>query len=250
MRLPCGIRSPKLITTWRKPCCALAILMRQSPSAGRPGQAPGYVLALNTLGAALGKVGLLDEAIAVLRQAIDLSHAYANAHHNLGNVLDRAGRVEEAKQAYHAALTINPTLEEARYILGPALGDMHPRPGLLMTPVTAYWRIAATILFRHPCDPHLRATMIEISGRLRHLERGHRGKLGCQRSGVAALSGSLPIAILLGSGSFSQIGDNRRSSRGLRFRRIDLRRSCGGRLPGNTRRVFPGTYDYVCNHRR
>ena len=34
---------------------------------------------------------------------------------------------EEAKQAYHAALTINPTLEEARYNLA-ALGDMPPPP--------------------------------------------------------------------------------------------------------------------------
>jgi predicted TPR repeat methyltransferase len=41
--------------------------------------------------------------------------------------LDQAGRVEEAKQAYHAALTINPTLEEARYNLA-ALGDMPPPP--------------------------------------------------------------------------------------------------------------------------
>ena len=79
------------------------------------------------MGAALGKVGLLEEAIAVLRQATSLRPTYANAYHNLGNVLDRAGRVEEAKQAYHAALRINPALEEARYNLA-ALGDMPPPP--------------------------------------------------------------------------------------------------------------------------
>ena len=92
-----------------------------------PGRAPRLRAALNTLGAALAKVGLLEEAIAALRQAISLSPAYANAHHNLGNVLDQAGRAQEAKQAYRAALTINPTLEEARYNLA-ALGDMPPPP--------------------------------------------------------------------------------------------------------------------------
>jgi predicted TPR repeat methyltransferase len=86
---------------------------------------PGYVLAMNTLGAALGKVGLLEESADVLRQAIALSPGYANAHHNLGSVLFQAGRFEEAKQAYHAALTINPALEEARYSLA-ALGEMEP----------------------------------------------------------------------------------------------------------------------------
>ncbi len=70
---------------------------------------------------------MLDEAIAILRQAVSLRPAYANAYHNLGNVLDQAGLVEEAKQAYHAALRINPTLEEARYNLA-ALGDMPPPP--------------------------------------------------------------------------------------------------------------------------
>ena len=78
-------------------------------------------------GAALGKLGRVDEAIAALRQATALRPAYASDHHNLGNVLDQAGRFEEAKHAYRAALTINPALEEPWYDLA-ALGEAPPPP--------------------------------------------------------------------------------------------------------------------------
>src|SRR5262249_32840349 len=74
---------------------------------------PSNVQARMALGAALGELGRLDEAIAALQEAAALAPGLAAAHYNLGNVLEKAGRLEEARQAYRFTLQVDPTHQRA-----------------------------------------------------------------------------------------------------------------------------------------
>ena len=70
--------------------------------------------ALTELGKQLGGEHRLPEAIANLRQALELKPDDANAHTNLGTALAMGGDLAEAKQHFEQALHINPGHQVAR----------------------------------------------------------------------------------------------------------------------------------------
>jgi serine/threonine-protein kinase len=73
------------------------------------------------LGNALKDKGLVDEAIACHKKAIELDGQYATAHNNLGTALQRKGQLEEAIAAYKKAIELDPTYVYAHNNLGTAL---------------------------------------------------------------------------------------------------------------------------------
>src|SRR5712692_4466892 len=62
------------------------------------------------LGAVYNRMGLLDEAIPVLRRGIQLDHGRAEGYYNLGVVYRRKGQPDLAIQAYREAVRINPRM--------------------------------------------------------------------------------------------------------------------------------------------
>jgi len=83
-----------------------------------PANPRGYV----NLGAALDKEGSVDEAVALLRRALEMKEDYPDAHFNLANALDSGGLVEDAISHYRRALEIKPNHPEALSNLGLVLG--------------------------------------------------------------------------------------------------------------------------------
>ena len=129
-------------------------LIRQAPRGLQPANAE----ACNNLGLVLGKMGQLDEAITVCRQAISLKPNFPEAYNNLGNTLREKsnwmrpsprlspnhrssgpttlqaysnlgialrdkGQLDEAVGAYRHAITLKPNYAEAYGNLGSALKD-------------------------------------------------------------------------------------------------------------------------------
>jgi tetratricopeptide (TPR) repeat protein/exonuclease VII small subunit len=70
------------------------------------------------LGAVYNRLGMLDEAIPVLRRGIQLDHNRAEGYYNLGVVYRRKGQAEMAIQAYQEAVRINPRMADAHFNLG------------------------------------------------------------------------------------------------------------------------------------
>jgi tetratricopeptide (TPR) repeat protein len=79
---------------------------------------PANPVALNSLGAALFKIGSYVEAERRFRQALSLDSAYAEANCNLGTVLRWMGNVEESEIWLRRALKANPNYVDARISLG------------------------------------------------------------------------------------------------------------------------------------
>jgi tetratricopeptide (TPR) repeat protein len=75
----------------------------------------------SNFGYVLMQSGRLEEALAHLRQGLEIQPNDAGAHNNLGGVLVRMGRVEEAKTEFEAALRINPGYVLAHNNLGTVL---------------------------------------------------------------------------------------------------------------------------------
>ncbi|WP_028997836.1 LytR C-terminal domain-containing protein [Azohydromonas australica] len=69
---------------------------------------PGHVDARNALAVALARLGLMPDAEAQLRMALQAAPQRADLHSNLGYLLLLAGRSKEAQEALHAALALNP----------------------------------------------------------------------------------------------------------------------------------------------
>jgi TolB-like protein/cytochrome c-type biogenesis protein CcmH/NrfG len=66
-------------------------------------------------------LGRLDEAIALLEDAVTRDPVNSNGHHNLGTVYLWAGRLDEAIASYRTALTLSPGRLGAEYSIGTAL---------------------------------------------------------------------------------------------------------------------------------
>lgn len=69
---------------------------------------PGHVDARNALAVALARLGLMPDAEAQLRMALQAAPQRADLHSNLGYLLLLAGRPKEAQEALHTALALNP----------------------------------------------------------------------------------------------------------------------------------------------
>ncbi len=82
---------------------------------------PGNARAHNNLGAALGRIGQLDQALAHFQQAVDLTPREVEARDNLGLALLRRGETEEAAEHFREALRLRPEDAVAHNHLGVAL---------------------------------------------------------------------------------------------------------------------------------
>lgn len=74
---------------------------------------PNCVDALHFLGVLRHQQGRRDEAVDLIRRAIELNPDYADAHNNLGNILRIMGRFQEALDAFGRAVELRPDLAEA-----------------------------------------------------------------------------------------------------------------------------------------
>ncbi len=77
---------------------------------------------------ALARIGNLQEAVSVLKQALKTSDESltAKAYYNLGNVYYEMGRYDDAVLAYQQTLLVTPNDEDARYNLELALRRIPP----------------------------------------------------------------------------------------------------------------------------
>ena len=74
------------------------------------GKRPLSPRACNNLGFSLGKLERLDEAIPLLKKAIELKPDYAAAYDNLGTAIMHQGRTREALPYFKKALELDPTV--------------------------------------------------------------------------------------------------------------------------------------------
>jgi predicted O-linked N-acetylglucosamine transferase (SPINDLY family) len=70
------------------------------------------------LGSLAHRAGQLDEAIALIGQAIGIRDEVAVYHFSLGNALLDRGRLDDAAREYRRTLALKPTLAEAHHALG------------------------------------------------------------------------------------------------------------------------------------
>lgn len=84
--------------------------------------------------AQLLKAGRVDDAVALLRQAVHLNPHDFNAHHGLGVALARLGQLDEALIHLRQAIQINPRSPQAHF----NLGRVHQRRGELQDALDAY----------------------------------------------------------------------------------------------------------------
>ena len=86
--------------------------------------APGMAPALYNLGFALEKLDRLDEALAAYRRTVAAAPQLAEAHNNLGNVLQKLQRHDEALAALDKAAALRPEIAEYQMNRGNALRDL------------------------------------------------------------------------------------------------------------------------------
>jgi len=73
------------------------------------------------LGANVGELGYVDEAIKHYRQALHIQPDYTKAHSSLGDALMKQGRLDEATEQYRRALKTDPGYSHAHGNLGVAM---------------------------------------------------------------------------------------------------------------------------------
>jgi len=106
---------------------------------------PGHPEALHLLGLLAYRVGSFDQAIELIRHAIDGTPNSPLYWFNLGVVTQRAGKSEDAICAYEWAIALNPKYVDAFINLGNVLKDQHRlsaavetyRKGLTLNPAHA-----------------------------------------------------------------------------------------------------------------
>ena len=82
---------------------------------------PESAVAANDLGSILAQMGRTTEAIPAFRRAIELVPEYPEAHNNLANLYQMTGSLEEAVASYRTALRLRPEYAEAYRNLASAL---------------------------------------------------------------------------------------------------------------------------------
>lgn len=88
---------------------------------------PSSTRAAENLGIALLGAGRMDDAMAALREAVQISPYSANVHNGLGFVLIAHGRLEEAIASFREAVRLDPKFDRAQLNLGNALVDTNRR---------------------------------------------------------------------------------------------------------------------------
>lgn len=102
----------------------LDALRRGQPAQAEPNlrafliHAPDHVDARHLLGSALGQLGQLDEARALVEEAIARDGRRAAFHNTLGNILKAQGAARAAMRAYARALELEPKMIGASFNLG------------------------------------------------------------------------------------------------------------------------------------
>ena len=84
---------------------------------------PGHQFAWKVLGAVLGTVGRVSEAVDASKTAVELSPQDAEAHSNLGNRLQELGRLDESEVSFRRAIALKPNFAKAHYNLGVTLKE-------------------------------------------------------------------------------------------------------------------------------
>lgn len=82
---------------------------------------PRHLVARNSLGVALCKLGRYKEAEEQFRRAVGIQSTYADAQFNLGSTLRLTGQIIESEQPLRRALKLNPKHVEAQVSLGSTL---------------------------------------------------------------------------------------------------------------------------------
>jgi tetratricopeptide (TPR) repeat protein len=76
-------------------------------------QQPANAIAMNHLGRALFNTGVIDQALAIFRKAVDTDPDYIQAWHNLGHVLRAINDAPAAAEAYAKAISLAPYYQSA-----------------------------------------------------------------------------------------------------------------------------------------
>ena len=97
------------------------LLLQDALMRARLRKYPGDFVALANLGSSLQTEGHLDEAIAVLRQAVAARPEDPGARNNLATALRAAGRPDEAIAEFERALRSRPDYTDAEYNLATTL---------------------------------------------------------------------------------------------------------------------------------
>jgi len=87
-------------------------------------QFPEHQFGWKVLGSLFQHAGRLDESLAALQKAVDLSPQDPDAHFKLGITLRKLGRLDEAEASYRCAIALKPAYPEAHYNLGGTLKEL------------------------------------------------------------------------------------------------------------------------------
>ena len=113
-------------------CASLCLVVRALPAHGQTAEE------LYNEGTTLSKAGKTDEAVAKLRQAVQLKPELAPAHFNLGIAYEKKGALDDAIVAYQEAVRCKP---DAKYYQ--SLGLVYRKSKLLPAAIEAYKKAAA-----------------------------------------------------------------------------------------------------------
>lgn len=103
-------------------------------------QAPRHPFALNYLGILASQTGRREDAVDLMKRAIEIDPTQASFHYNLGNVLLALDRLDEAENSFRQAVARHPGHGPALNHLGLILG----RQGRIEEAIETYRRAAHT----------------------------------------------------------------------------------------------------------
>ncbi len=89
---------------------------------------PDLVVALNSIANSLIQLGRLEEAQAVIEQAIESDPGFGGHYATRGIIFDRVGRYEEAMADYAKALELDPELTEGMHWIDRLLYNVQETP--------------------------------------------------------------------------------------------------------------------------
>ena len=132
-------------------------------------QFPDHPFSWKVLGAVLGKVSRLDEALLANQTVVRLDPKDSEAHYNLGISQKNMGMFELAEASYRQAIALNPNFAEAHGNLGTTLMDF----GRLDQAETSY-RQAISIKPDYAEAYNNLGTTLKQLGRLENVEANYR----------------------------------------------------------------------------